>query len=102
MQPTAQGVQPPYGSRFADQDQKSRLASVLGVLMMAEDAPAYFENQWAIALIECSECGLIMLLENSLQQLSVVGLRRVPQRGEPSQSLGHVGQCLRSHGSPPA
>jgi hypothetical protein len=71
MKPTGERIALADRTRFPGENEKGRLACVLGVVLIPQDAPANAEDKTAVSFHDCRECDFIMACNKPLQQLPV-------------------------------
>jgi hypothetical protein len=67
---------PRYGWGLAGQDEESGLKRVLGVVPVAQHAPANAQNHRAVSSQQGPKRGLVVLLDKTLEQIPVRQLSR--------------------------
>jgi hypothetical protein len=84
VEPVAHGIAPANFGRLAGQYQEGSLEYVLGIMPVPQDAPAHAPHQRSVALDQHSEGGIVMLGDETLEELSIgrFGRRLASQAAE--------------------
>jgi len=99
VEPTAQRGCLANGSGLAGEDQERGLPGVLGVVWVTERPPAHAEDQRSVAFDEHGESGVVLVADESLQQLAVAQFPAALHGRDLANVSHYFGNRVLGHGN---
>jgi hypothetical protein len=97
MKPGCNSLATPEGARFSQQDKKRGLKSILSILLLRQQPPAYAQHHRPVPCEQSVEGRLSALRQEALQKLAILGGRCNLAESRPTKTAQDIAKRGRNH-----